>query len=284
MLDIELLKTSWFFKERILLKDEILFSQWEKDDNLYIVLDGELAVEKYISSKNDIFKLLNILTHWDIFWEWSLTQKSNKEVQVRAITLCHILSIDAMFDFPAFVKSQPQSAYHLLLKIIELSNKRLLEANSQLTAHYEISKAISQMGKIDFKSIVELLEIFQSILKADSIIYIEKNFALDGYYKIRYSSWASEKIQNTIIELPSNILRPEYIKNNDLFQYEYFLTVELLLWNVSYWFLLLERNKKWFLEQEERLLQNIATSFVGVIHQKHLQDEKRNMLHIKEYS
>ena len=93
-----------------------------------------------------------------------------------------------MFDFPAFVKSQPQSAYHLLLKIIELSNKRLLEANSQLTAHYEISKAISQMGKIDFKSIVELLEIFQSILKADSIIYIEKNFALDGYYKIRYSS------------------------------------------------------------------------------------------------
>lgn len=283
MLDIELLKTTWFFKERTLQKDEVLFQQGETDESLSIVLSGELAVEKTISSKNDIFKLLNILTHWDIFGEWSLTHKSKKEVQVRAISESIILSIDTTHDFPSFVKSHPQAAYHLLLKIIELSNKRLLQANSQLTAHYEISKAISKMWKIDFKSITELLEIFQSIMQAEAIVYIEKNFALEGYYKIRYNSSLKEKVQNTIIELPLAILDPSLVKIETLYQHEYFLSVELLLWDVSYGFLLLERNKNAFLEHEERLLQNIAASFVGVIHQKSIQDEQRNILHIKDY-
>ena len=283
MLNIELLKTSWFFQERILQNDEILFSQGQKDDSLYILLSGKLAVEKSISSNNNTFKLLNILIDGDIFWEWSLTQSSIKEVQVRALTECSLLSIDAVQNFSSFVKWHPQAAYHLLLKIIELSNKRLLQANSQLTAHYEVSKAISQMWKIDFKSITELLEIFQSIMQADAVIYIEKNFALEWYYKVRYNSSLKEKVQNTIIELPIWTLNPDLIHIDGVFEHEYFLSVELLLWNISYGFLLFERNQKAFLEHDERLLQNIATSFVGVVHQKFLQDEQRNILHIKDY-
>jgi hypothetical protein len=116
-----------------------------------------------------------------------------------------------------------------LLHIIELSNSRLLRANREVTANYEISCAIAQMGQIDMQAIISLLKIFKSILQADEILYIEKNTALEEYFKIKYMSRDKDKIQNIIIHLEKNIFYYEKIEKENIMLFRYRRFVPLLL-------------------------------------------------------
>ena len=66
------------------------------------------------------------------------------------------------------------------------------------------------------KGIIELLHVFEHIMQADAIMYIEKNFALDGYYKIRYNSKDIEKFSNTIIEFPLMMFEKDILEKQNI--------------------------------------------------------------------
>lgn len=54
MLDIEILENSWFFKKIYLEKKDIVFDEWDNNNNIYIVLAWELKIEKYTNKKSQM--------------------------------------------------------------------------------------------------------------------------------------------------------------------------------------------------------------------------------------
>ena len=283
MIDLEFLKSSGYFQTLILKRDEVLFREWDTDNNLYIVYDWELCVQKWVSSQWDDFKVLWLLGVGNILWESSLTRDEKKEVQVQAHRESILLCIDAKTDFSKFMSESPDAWYELLLAIIDLGNKRLLRANREVTANYEVSKAISNIYDITQKSIFELLQKFQQILEWEQILYFEKNIVMHEYYKLKYNSQPRDKDndQENIFKIQNNILNIRELEKMWIEVKKYSRSTPLFLWDVNHWFLVIARDSKDFHENEEKLLQNTATNFVGLIRQKEILDNERNKNYVK---
>jgi hypothetical protein len=281
MIDLENIKASWHFTQLILKSWEVLFKQWDIDENLYIIYDGELSVQRSIETKKWEFKELWLIWIWNIVWEAALSHSEPKEVQIIAKRTTLLLKIEWKIAFPTFVTAFPKDGYNVLTTIISIANTRLLRSNRQLTANYEVNVAISKIKDISITSIYKLLLIFQSILCVDQIMYFEKNRVMDCYYKLRYDSKNTSCIQNKILKfenenLDVNVLQSEWIQFSKNFR-----SVDLTLWDEHYWFLVMGRDDKDFHENEEQLLTNTAWSFVWIIHQKWIIDEARNKNYIK---
>ncbi len=281
MIDLEKIKLSEYFKEISLRSGDILFREWEEDTYLYIVYDGELQVEKSTSWVNGEFKTLGLLWIWNIVWEASLSRSEKKQVQIKANRNTVLLAVDAKKDFPKFVEQEPQEAYNLLLAIIDLSNLRLLRANREVTANYEVSKAISSIHRFDLHTVFWLLQTFKSILEADSILYFEKNMVMDDYYKLKYHSNMEFEMDKQIFKFPENTLSLVQLEQESIPLDRYTRSTPLFLWDENHGFLLIGRKRKDFHENEEKLLTNTATSFVGVIRQKEILENERNKSYIK---
>lgn len=281
MLPLENIKSSGHFSQIELEQWEILFTEWDVDENLYIIYDGELSVEKSIETKKWDFKQLWLIGIWNIVWEAALSHNEPKQVQILANRKTTILKIEWKKAFPKYVTAFPKDGYKVLTSIISIANTRLLRSNRQLTANYEVSMAISKIKDISITSIYKLLLIFQSILQVDQIMYFEKNKVMDSYYKLKYDSKNSDAIQNKIIKFPDEKLDIGILKEEWVELAKYFIHADLSLWDEHYGFLVVGKDSKDFHENEHQLLTNTAASFVWIIHQKSLIDEARNKNYIK---
>lgn len=281
MISLENLKSSGHFNVITLTKWDVLFKQWEIDMNLYLVYNGELSVQKEISLQKWEFKTLGLLGIWNIVWEAALSNDKPKEVQITANRDTTLLSIEWKDAFPEFVKAFPSDGYILLTTIIDIANTRLLRANSELTANYEVNIAISKIKDISLSSIYKLLLVFENILWVEQIMYFEKNLVMDEYYKLRYDSKNERSLRNTIIKFPGGKLDFERLKEEEIVVSKYKRYIKLSLWKENYWFILIGRDKKDFHENEEKLLRNTAASFVAIIHQKRILDDTKNKNYVK---
>ena len=75
MIYLENIKSSGHFTQVSLSKWDILFKQGDVDENLYIIYDGELSVQRSIEMKKWEFKELWLLGIWNIVWEAALSHK-----------------------------------------------------------------------------------------------------------------------------------------------------------------------------------------------------------------
>ena len=99
MLDINFLKNSKFFTKITLQKNEVLFDEWDLDNNLYIILAWELSVEKYTTRKKDDTKILGHLIKDAVFWEWALNSNQTKELKLTAKSISPFNQISVSQNF-----------------------------------------------------------------------------------------------------------------------------------------------------------------------------------------
>lgn len=281
MIDLEYLQWSGFFKELILSAWEVLFSEWDVDPHIYLIYDGELIVKKSVATNINAFKTLWTITKWNIVWEWALNHEEKKEVHIEANKKTKLLKIDGKKDFPQFMAEKPKEAYSLLMSIIHLANTRLLEANREITANYEVSLAISHIQEINLLSITRLLETFIPILWVERILYFEKNQAVEWYYKLQYDSKKSSNIENNIFTIQDIKEAHAEIESQWIQLTRFTRITPLPLGKKNYWYIMIGREKNDFHENEEKLLTNTAMSFVSIIHQKEILDATRNKSYIK---
>lgn len=276
MLELEKIKLSGYFEEITLYEWDILFLEWATDDYLYIIYDGELIVEKSIKTVKNSFKVLWHLWVWNIIGEGALLDNRPKEVQIRANRTTILLRIEAKNKFKKFLMQFPDVWYGVIISIIYLTNSRLLRSNKEITANYEVNIAISKIKDFSIFSIYKLLLIFESILWVDQIIYFEKNIVMNDYYKLKYDSRNKKSLQDIILKFTDDTFDKKVLENEWIQLTKFSRYTKLTLWEINYWFLLIGNEKKDFSENEEKLLQNTAWSFVWIIHQKKLIDDQKN--------
>ena len=158
MLDLKILENSPHFKKRTLESWEYLFSEWEIDENIYIVQIWELNVEKYTDSDRKKTKILATLKKNEVFWEASLNKNSKKQVSIKAKRKTKLLYINSTKWLDNFRNENPIQAFNLLKYIIHLSNNRLNISNNLITSSYTISKEIIELKDFSYKTIFELIE------------------------------------------------------------------------------------------------------------------------------
>lgn len=273
MFDIKNILWNKYFKSKSLKTWEILFDEWEIDKNIYVVEKGKVKVEKYFSSEKKEKKLLAVLWKNSIFWEGSIFNNHPKEVVISAIWETKLYFINSK-DFRNFVKENTEIAVDFLSQIINLSNKRLLEANFLLTSNYKISKMISEEIEFSNKNLFDIIDEFCSIIKAKYIIYVEINQVLENYATVSYDSRIQWKLLDKVVELKSSKIDLENLKEFEVWEKN--MILELKNGNKIIWFFIIwEDEKVEFSESQKKSINSIWVLLAGFIKQKqYFQNEK----------
>jgi hypothetical protein len=277
MLDINIFKNSGFFKTRTLNIWEYLFKEWENDENIYIIITWELIIEKFTSSTKAESKTLAILKNNEIFWEASLNNNLPKQVSIKAKEITQVIFINATTWLENFSNKYKKEAFSLLKYIIFLSNNRLNESNSLITASYKVSKEIIDINNFTSKSIFELIEKIKEIINVSEIIFLEENLVMKEYLVLKYKTSLPWKMQNDVIKITDNKLNLLELKN--LWKYNHMQDIRT--GNTNYWYLVFLREENDFTENEIKIISTLSSSFWGLLKQKELLEEQKNKDYIK---
>lgn len=268
---IQEIEKNKYFKEKILEVWEILFNEWDFDRNIYIVSEGKLVVEKYLSKETKEKKVLAFLERENIFWEWNLNNSNPKEVTISALEKSKIYFIE-IENFKDFLKEYLDLAITFLKEIIDLSNKRLLNTNFLLTSTYKISQMISETENFSNKNFFKIIDEFQKIINSKYIIYAEVNQALDNYVNILYDSRNIWKMENKIFETYN--FKNNFSKFSELNLIEKNEIIELKNTNKVIWYLIIWDEKN-FWDSEKQVINSIWVLLAWFIKQKQFfQNEK----------
>lgn len=278
MLNIEFFKKSEYFKDISLTSWDVLFDEWDIDNNLYLVESWELSIEKYTSSKRDNTKVLAVLKDLDTFWEWSLNNSDPKQVKVVAKTDTKLLALDAKTWLTKFIENNPKEALALFKYLVGITNTRLLESNSLVTATYEIERKINSLDNITIKSIFEIIDSIRDIVSSDYVLYLEKNEIVDNSLLLKYDTRQNMKLLDDVIDFKWKDLVAE-----DLGDYKenYNYIQELTVWDRYLWYLVFCNKNHDFTENNKKIILSISASLSGIIRQREIFDEARDMEYMK---
>lgn len=272
MLNIKTLENSWFFKSIILEKWEILFDEWETNDNLYILKIWELSVEKYTSKERKETKILWFIKSNEILWEASMNNNKPKEVKIKAVKKSYFIYINGQSGLNQFSEKYPKETSDLLKYIIHIWNKRLLESNNLITISFKVSKEILNLKEITNKTIFGFIDKLVYILNIDHILYFEKNPIMEDFLTLKYDSREKWKMLDKIVEIKDNKLDILDLKINDFNSF----IQKISIWNNDLWFLFFIKNSVKFTENDKKILTSISVWFSWLIKQKLLLEEEKN--------
>jgi len=278
MLDLNFLYKNKFFKKITLKPGELLFLEWEKNQNLYIIKYWELYVEKFINKKTKETKILAILKQNEIFWEAALNNNLPKQVSIRAKTKSELIYISAS-ELEKFRKEFPDVYSNILKYIIYLSNKRLNEANKLIASSYKISLEITKIENFNNQTIFNLIEKIKETIQVDKIIFLERNPVLENYLILKYTTEQKWKMQDQIINVVDNKLDLLSLKIKG--KYNHIQNINI--WNKDYWILVFIKDNEPFSDNEIKIITSISISFAWVLKQKKLIEEQKNKEYLKEY-
>lgn len=272
MLQLKFLQNSGFFTEFHLQKNEVLFEQGEKDQNIYIVISWEIEVQKYTTIHKDEVKTLANLWVDEVFWEASLNTDKPKEVKIIATKKTTLIWINAQEWLDDFSQKHPIEAMNLLKYIIHTSNKRINQSNALITSNYKVTQEILKIKEVNNRNFFWLIDKLEEIIHIDYIFFLEKNPVLDNYLVLKYDSRNKWKMLDKIIETTDNKLELLELKTKDTFNE----IQELTIWETSLGYLIYFRNKIDFNENDKKVLTTISTSIAGLIKEKIIIEEQRD--------
>ena len=279
----DFLKNSWFFKEKNLKKWELLFDEWDIDNYIYIIVSGFLSIEKYTTKQRKISKKLAILKQWDFLWEWSIRNKKKKENRVISVWDTDLLYLDIK-DISSFVKSFPIESTDFFTEIIDKTNKRLLDSNKQVAANYDLSLAISNMTKINPKTICWLIDKTKDIMDCDYILYFENNNIVTNTLILRYDSRQKWHLQDDLFE--KDLIARDLQKFQEKCDIDFkhiILVSKLSIWDKLLWYIIFCKENLVFSDNERKVAKAMSTSLAWVINQYLIKKEEMNKTYLKGY-
>lgn len=283
MIDLQKYKNNQYFKKISLKKDDILYSEWIIDDNLYFIETWSIIVEKHSKFSKENIKILSILWENDFIGEWSIKEENSnpKEVQIRANQDSILLYINGKTDLKKFIESNPSDWYELMKYIIIKWNERLLSSNKEVTINYEINKAINSIDKIDLKNIFMLIDFIRLIIGCNYILYLEDNEVYENILTLRYDTRTKGKLQDVVVDIEGRPSKEDLRKSKIyLWKYNVFIKLNIGKYNLGY--LVFGNNVFPFQKELARVIESVCTSITGLLRQKKIMLEEKNKQYIKD--
>ena len=125
--ELRLLAT--FSNEEFFKKGQNIFQEGQKGDRLYIILDGEVRISKYIPGVGE--EALAILGKGDFFGEMALIDNASRSADATAHTDVTILPIESKL-LTDVLSRDVESSYQFLYILCKILSRRLREINLKI--------------------------------------------------------------------------------------------------------------------------------------------------------
>lgn len=125
-----------------LKKGEILFSEGEPGDALFIIHSGAVRIFKTIDASTGEEKSLALLNAGTYLGEMTLMDGTPRSASARAEENSTVLKISRR-NFIQLLSGYPQGAIRIFVSFMKVISERLRRTNEELVALYEIGKIVS---------------------------------------------------------------------------------------------------------------------------------------------
>lgn len=202
--DAMLAEFSGYFKQTAYAAGDVIFKEKTTGDSLFIVVSGEVVIEKGMDEDGKEFKTLAILSGGEFFGEMAVIEGLPRFAQARAGADSALYEV-ARDKFFSFIKEHPETGISIFSQIMRVTMRRLQHTSSELTMLYDLSRMLTQQHKSPS-------EFFAAVMD-EARVYLEGSWNVTGYvynvfneeYEQVYSKDAFKR-QGEPVALPA---RPE---------------------------------------------------------------------------
>ncbi|MBI5743522.1 MAG: cyclic nucleotide-binding domain-containing protein [Elusimicrobia bacterium] len=139
--DAMLEEFSGYFKQSAFAAGRTVFGEKTTGDSLYIIVDGEVVIEKAMDEEGREFKTLAILSGGDFFGEMAVLGNAVRFAQARASKDSVLFEI-GRDRFFSFIKERPETGIKIFSEILKTVSRRLQHTSSELTMLFDLSRQL----------------------------------------------------------------------------------------------------------------------------------------------
>jgi CRP-like cAMP-binding protein len=200
--DAMLAEFSGYFKRTAYKAGDVVFKEKSAGSTLYIIMDGEVVIEKAMDEEGREFKTLAILSAGDFFGEMAVIEGVARFAQARASRDASLYEVGRR-EFFAFIKEHPDTGITIFSEIMRTVFRRLQHTSSELTMLFDLSRLLLVAHKSPAAFISAVME--------EIHIYLEGSWNIKAYVYNRFNeeyeeACARETFRKDIPALPA---RPE---------------------------------------------------------------------------
>lgn len=163
---------SAYFKQKAYAAEDVVFKERSAGDALYIIVSGEVVIEKAMDAEGTSFKTLAILGAGEFFGEMAVIEGQPRFAQARASTEASLYEVGRQ-QFFTFIKEHPETGISLFSQIMRVTMRRLQHTSSELTMLFDLSRMLTQQHKSP-------AEFFAEVIK-EARIYFEGDWNVKAY-------------------------------------------------------------------------------------------------------
>lgn len=139
--DAMLEKFSSTFRRSSYGAGDIVFKEGSEGDTLFILVSGQVAIEKKLDEAGSSFKQLAILSEGEFFGEMAVLGSQVRFAQARVEKPSALYEVRRS-EFFKFVKDQPENGIAIFTEIVRVISKRLQHTSSELTMLFDMSRLV----------------------------------------------------------------------------------------------------------------------------------------------
>jgi CRP-like cAMP-binding protein len=130
-----------YFRKVAFPAGDVVFREKSAGDALYIIVSGEIVIEKALDAEGSEFKTLAILAAGDFFGEMAVLETQPRFAQARASATAELYEVNRA-QFFSFIKEHPEAGAGLFSEIMRTISRRLQHTSSELTMLFDLSRLL----------------------------------------------------------------------------------------------------------------------------------------------
>ncbi|HAT72010.1 MAG TPA: hypothetical protein DCS63_04265 [Elusimicrobia bacterium] len=139
--DAMLAEFSGYFKRTAYKSGDVIFKEKSTGSTLYIIVEGEVVIEKGMDEEGREFKTLAILSGGDFFGEMAVIEGAARFAQARATREVSVYEV-GRGEFYSFIKEHPDTGINIFSAIMRTVFRRLQHTSSELTMLFDMSRLL----------------------------------------------------------------------------------------------------------------------------------------------
>jgi CRP-like cAMP-binding protein len=163
---------SKYFKRISYAADAVIFKEKSEGDTIFIIVSGEIVIEKRLDEEGKEFKPLAVLAKGDFFGEMAVLEDQSRTAQARASKETSLYEIKRS-AFLGFIKEHPETGISVFMEIMKVFVRRLRHTSNELTMLFDMSRVVME----DHKSAAA----FMAVTVEEISIYFEGSWNINAY-------------------------------------------------------------------------------------------------------
>jgi CRP-like cAMP-binding protein len=139
--DAMLAEFAGYFKQTAYKAGDVVFKEKSAGSSLFIIVEGEVIIEKAMDEEGREFKALAILSGGDFFGEMAVIEGQARFAQARATQDASLYEVGRT-EFFSFIKEHPDTGITIFSEIMRTVFRRLQHTSNELTMLFDLSRLL----------------------------------------------------------------------------------------------------------------------------------------------